>query len=312
VRELENVLERALALMTGDQIEAVDLNLAPSPIARWRSPGRRRLVAGSSRPGGAESHPGCAGAVERQSNRCRPPAGRHFPLPALSDGKTGDQRVTPAGAEGIDAGWLPGAQRIPSPNCDERPPDEVVRLVVIHAISLPPGEFGGPGIVDLFTNRLDPEAHPYYPRDPAACACRRISLSAGTAALLQFVPCSRRAWHAGVSTWMGRSSCNDFSIGIELEGCDELAFEDAQYLALNRLLARSAAPLSDRSAGGSQRYRAGPQDRSRTAFRLASGRRRSLITVASLQRRFFASVIRKHLQLKKSTTTISARSSMTH
>lgn len=136
---------------------------------------------------------------------------------------------------GIDGGWLPGAQRVPSPNCDERPPDESVRLVVIHAISLPPGEFGGPGIVDLFTNRLDPDAHPYY-REIQGLRVSSHFLVRRDGSLLQFVPCSRRAWHAGVSTWMGRSSCNDFSIGIELEGCDQLAFEDAQYLALNRLL----------------------------------------------------------------------------
>jgi AmpD protein len=107
--------------------------------------------------------------------------------------------------------------------------------VVIHAISLPPGEFGGPGIVDLFTNRLDPDAHPYY-REIQGLRVSSHFLVRRDGSLLQFVPCSRRAWHAGVSTWMGRSSCNDFSIGIELEGCDQLAFEDAQYLALNRLL----------------------------------------------------------------------------
>ncbi len=144
--------------------------------------------------------------------------------------------MTQVGAEGVDAGWLPGAQQILSPNCDERPPDEVVRLVVIHAISLPPGEFGGPGIVDLFTNRLDPEAHPYF-RQISGLRVSSHFLVRRDGTLIQFVPCSQRAWHAGVSSWMGRPGCNDFSIGIELEGCDQLAFEDAQYLSLNRLLA---------------------------------------------------------------------------
>lgn len=144
--------------------------------------------------------------------------------------------MTQAGGAGIDAGWLPGVQRVPSPNCDERPSGETVRLVVIHAISLPPGEFGGPGIVDLFTNRLDPEAHPYY-REIQGLRVSSHFLVRRDGTLLQFVPCSLRAWHAGVSSWMGRSNCNDFSIGIELEGCDQVAFEDAQYLALDRLLA---------------------------------------------------------------------------
>jgi N-acetyl-anhydromuramoyl-L-alanine amidase len=144
--------------------------------------------------------------------------------------------VTQARGAGSGEDWLPGVQRIPSPNCDERPNGEVVRLVVIHAISLPPGEFGGPGIVDLFTNRLDPDAHPYY-REIQGLRVSSHFLVRRDGTLLQFVPCSQRAWHAGVSSWMGRSGCNDFSIGIELEGCDQLAFEDAQYLALNRLLA---------------------------------------------------------------------------
>ena len=137
---------------------------------------------------------------------------------------------------GSGAGWLSTARREPSPNCDERPVDELVRLVVIHAISLPPGEFGGPGIVQLFTNCLDPEAHPYF------CDIRGLRVSAHflvrrDGELIQLVSCSRRAWHAGVSNWRSQENCNNFSIGIELEGCDELPFEDAQYLTLNCLLA---------------------------------------------------------------------------
>ncbi len=135
-----------------------------------------------------------------------------------------------------ESGWLPGVRRILSPNCDERPADEPVCLVVIHAISLPPNEFGGPGIIQLFTNCLDPADHPYFSeirtlRVSAHFLVRRDGES------IQFVACSRRAWHAGASRWRGRENCNDFSIGIELEGCDHLPFEDVQYLALNRLLA---------------------------------------------------------------------------
>lgn len=134
------------------------------------------------------------------------------------------------------AGWLSGARRVPSPNFDERPEHESIRLVVIHAISLPPGKFGGPEIIRLFTNCLDPDAHPYFGE------IRGLRVSAHflvrrDGELIQFVPCSGRAWHAGISSWMGCENCNNFSIGIELEGCDELPFEDAQYLTLNRLLA---------------------------------------------------------------------------
>lgn len=135
-----------------------------------------------------------------------------------------------------DAGWLSAARRIPSPNCDERPAGESACLVVIHAISLPPDEFGGPGIIQLFTNRLDPEAHAYF-REIRDLRVSSHFLIRRDGELIQFVPCSRRAWHAGVSIWAGRESCNDFSIGIELEGCDQLPFEEAQYLTLDRLLA---------------------------------------------------------------------------
>ena len=124
---------------------------------------------------------------------------------------------------------------VPSPNCDARPAGMPIELVVVHNISLPPGEFGGPGIVDLFLNRLRPEAHPYY----AGIAQLRVSahfLIRRDGAMIQFVACAQRAWHAGVSHWRGRERCNDFSIGIELEGTDEMAYEDAQYARLNALL----------------------------------------------------------------------------
>lgn len=143
------------------------------------------------------------------------------------------------------AALLPGARFIPSPNCDQRPPGEIIRLVVIHAISLPPGRFGGDAIERLFTNRLDPTAHAYY----AEIQDLRVSahfLIRRDGALEQYVACDQRAWHAGLSSWNGHERCNDFSIGIELEGCDELPFEEAQYLALEHLLQllRRSYPLA--------------------------------------------------------------------
>ena len=135
-----------------------------------------------------------------------------------------------------DDGWLAEARRVPSPNCDERPPDEVIRLIVIHAISLPPGEFGGPQVIELFTNCLDPEAHPFF-REIQGLRVSAHFLIRRDGELIQFVSSTKRAWHAGVSNWLGQENCNDFSIGIELEGCDQLGFEDAQYIALLRLLA---------------------------------------------------------------------------
>ena len=136
----------------------------------------------------------------------------------------------------VDArGCVNLATQAPSPNRDARPPDGDISLIVVHGISLPPGQFEGDAIERLFTNRLDPRAHPYF----ATIAGLRVSshfLIRRDAALLQFVPCAERAWHAGESSWRGRSHCNDFSIGIELEGTDELAYGDAQYAALARLV----------------------------------------------------------------------------
>lgn len=134
-----------------------------------------------------------------------------------------------------DSGRMAGVDFVASPNCDERPPGEEVCLVVVHAISLPPGEFGGDGVEQLFTNRLDPWAHPYY----ADIAGLRVSAHfyvRRDGRIVQFVLCGRRAWHAGVSSWQGRERCNDFSIGIELEGCDDLPFEAVQYARLAGLI----------------------------------------------------------------------------
>ena len=132
-------------------------------------------------------------------------------------------------------GWYLPAQRIESPNQDARQADTVIDLVVIHAISLPPGEYGGDGVAQLFTNTLDADAHPYY----AAIAGLKVSAHffiRRDGSLIQFVPVTARAWHAGVSSWQGRERCNDFSVGIELEGDDDTPFEPAQYASLQRLL----------------------------------------------------------------------------
>jgi N-acetyl-anhydromuramoyl-L-alanine amidase len=131
--------------------------------------------------------------------------------------------------------WLEGAFRCQSPNCDDRPdPDDIV-LLVIHNISLPPGRFGGDQVQRLFTNCLDCDA------DPALNDLAGVRVSAHLfidrrGALTQFVPFDRRAWHAGSSSYRGCARCNDFSIGIELEGTDHIAYEDSQYDALSEVV----------------------------------------------------------------------------
>jgi len=143
------------------------------------------------------------------------------------------------------AGLCDGARYVPSPHHDERPEGEAISLLVIHNISLPPGEFGGPWIDDLFLGRLDADAHPYF----AAIASMRVSshfLIRRDGELVQYVPCELRAWHAGASLWQGRERCNDFSIGIELEGADDVPFAEPQYdvlAALTRSLLARYGPL---------------------------------------------------------------------
>ncbi|CAG0960836.1 N-acetyl-anhydromuramoyl-L-alanine amidase [Burkholderiales bacterium] len=137
-------------------------------------------------------------------------------------------------------GWLAGVRRVRSPNADARPEGAAITLVVVHGISLPPGRFGGDAIERLFTNRLDPEADPSF----RAIASLRVSahfLIRRDGTLVQFVACGDRAWHAGVSRWRGRERCNDFSIGIELEGCDERPYTARQYARLAALLRRLRA-----------------------------------------------------------------------
>jgi AmpD protein len=157
-----------------------------------------------------------------------------------NSGRSGVSLPRPPGFA-IDASThrVAGVRFVPSPNADDRPDSSDISLLVVHAISLPPGEFGGAGaghsyIDDLFLNRLDAAAHPYF----ATIGNLRVSAHAcifRDGALTQYVPFDRRAWHAGESAFEGRTRCNDFSIGIELEGCDEQPFTDAQYTTLARL-----------------------------------------------------------------------------
>lgn len=131
--------------------------------------------------------------------------------------------------------WYPSARRVESPNQDARPSAQEPELIVVHAISLPPGEFGGPHVAELFRNRLDPAAHPYFAEIAGLQVSAHVLIDR-EGGLTQFVPFSRRAWHAGVSQWEGRERCNDFSIGIELEGTDEDPFTSVQYIELARLV----------------------------------------------------------------------------
>lgn len=136
---------------------------------------------------------------------------------------------------GSDHRLGPGTVHRDSPHGDARPDPHDLSLVVIHNISLPPGEFGGPWIDDLFMGRIDPRAHPYFEtlRGMRVSAHLVIGRDGG---VIQYLPFDRRAWHAGVSCWQGRERCNDFSIGIEMEGTDDQPFSDAQYDVLSGVL----------------------------------------------------------------------------
>lgn len=159
----------------------------------------------------------------------------------------------PAASVSVDAlraadesGWLEGVRRVASPNCDDRPAGVQPDLIVVHGISLPPGEFGGPWIDALFNNRLPVDEHPYF----AGLAGLRVSAHAlirRDGEIVQYVAFHRRAWHAGESRWLGRERCNDYSIGIELEGTDASAYEPGQYAALARLVARLCRTYSSLS-----------------------------------------------------------------
>lgn len=143
-------------------------------------------------------------------------------------------------------GWVSGVRHVLSPNHDVRPPNTPIELLVIHNISLPPSEYGGDAIERFFTNTLNHSEHPYFDQ------LREVRVSAHflvrrDGKILQFVSCNKRAWHAGVSSWRGRTRCNDFSIGIELEGSDFEPFTERQYAALAKLTRRlrRAYPIND-------------------------------------------------------------------
>jgi AmpD protein len=138
---------------------------------------------------------------------------------------------------------------VPSPNCDDRPAGVAVTLLIVHSISLPPGKYGGDAIERLFTNRLDPRAHPYF-EEIAALKVSSHYLVRRDGELVQFVPLERRAWHAGASSWRGRPNCNDYSVGVELEGSEDAPFEKPQYEKLGLLITslRASLPLRDVAA----------------------------------------------------------------
>ncbi len=152
----------------------------------------------------------------------------------------------------IQQGWLDVAVRCPSPNCDDRPRNVDIDLLVIHNISLPAGHFGGPYIEQLFTNCLSAESHESFDViAPLQVSAHLLIRRDGT--IIQFVPFYRRAWHAGVSNWQGREACNDFSIGIELEGADDIPYEGIQYqrlAAVTRTLMSCYLKLTPRTITG--------------------------------------------------------------
>jgi N-acetyl-anhydromuramoyl-L-alanine amidase len=169
-------------------------------------------------------------------------------------------------------GWLSRARRCPSPNFGPRPAGVAVELIVVHSISLPPGVFGGAAIERLFGNALDFDEHPAYG------AIRGLQVSAHfllrrTGELVQFVSCDERAWHAGESSWRGRPGCNDYSVGIELEGLAGGAFEDAQYDALAALIHELAVRYPIRDVAGHEHVAPGRKDDPGAGFDWARLRR---------------------------------------
>jgi len=140
---------------------------------------------------------------------------------------------------GDASGWLASARVCPSPNFGPRPDGTLVDLIVIHSISLPPGQYGGPEVEQLFTNQLDWDAHPYFQQIRGLAVSSHFFVRRD-GELVQFVALDSRAWHAGASRWRGRDNCNDHSIGIELEGLEGGHFEPAQYISLARLCAAIA------------------------------------------------------------------------
>lgn len=147
----------------------------------------------------------------------------------------------------LNSGLLQGARQVASPNFDARPAGVEADLIVVHGISLPPGEFGGPWIDRLFTNALPPEVHPYFAEVGALRVSSHLVVSRD-GAVTQYVGFADRAWHAGKSSYQGREACNDFSVGVELEGTDMLSYEPAQYGALAEVVAALCAAYPSLSA----------------------------------------------------------------
>ena len=296
VRELENLLHRAVALSGGETIDVADLGLPESEVAepfvsevdaidamaRDEPPARfpPTLAAVAAEEPLAER----SGRIPRRG-RARHPRARARAAPlqphrggrqpravaapdALSDGSAGRQCRQrrywrrPRVAAGVREGTLvrrlvvAGAPYCRSPNFGPRPDGVPVSLLLVHSISLPPGEYGGDAVERLFTNRLDWSAHPYYE------SMRGLRVSAHflirrDGELVQFVSCDRRAWHAGASDWRGRKNCNDFSIGVELEGLEGERFEPAQYQALGALASALHRRYPVEAVAGHQHVAAG-------------------------------------------------------
>jgi N-acetyl-anhydromuramoyl-L-alanine amidase len=140
----------------------------------------------------------------------------------------------------LDSGLMLGVRQVASPNFDARPQEAVTDLIVVHGISLPPGEFGGPWIDRLFTNALAPDLHPYFAEIDGLRVSSHLAV-ARDGAVTQYVRFTDRAWHAGRSSFEGRIECNDYSVGVELEGLDSVPYEDAQYDALAEIVAALCA-----------------------------------------------------------------------
>ncbi len=169
-------------------------------------------------------------------------------------------------------GWLRRARRVPSPNFGPRPAAAQVDLVVLHSISLPPGQYGGDAIERLFTNELDWTAHPYYDTIRGTTVSAHF-LIRRDGELVQFVSCDERAWHAGASRWAGREDCNDFSVGIELEGLEGEPFDDPQYPVLAGLLRSLTLRYPIAAVAGHEHVAPGRKNDPGTGFEWARLRR---------------------------------------
>jgi AmpD protein len=170
-----------------------------------------------------------------------------------------------AAGSGWRDGWLREAAPVASPNFGPRPAETAIDLVVVHSISLPPGEYGGDAIERLFTNQLDWSAHPYFETIRGARVSAHF-LIRRDGALLQFVSCDERAWHAGQSSWRGRADCNDYSVGVELEGLEGTPFESSQYRRLGALIGSLAERYPIASVAGHEHVAAGRKHDPGAAF----------------------------------------------